>query len=64
VSKARRENAEKHFGQVVALGEEHSDRWVVDRILWEAAKLDYEAYVDAAEHLFENQLVERGDRLR
>ncbi len=59
MSVALSENAERLLRQVVALGEEHSDGWVVDRLLWEAAELDYEAYVDAAVQLFENQLVER-----
>jgi hypothetical protein len=55
------ENAEKLLRQLVALTlrGEHSDGWVVDRILWEAADLKPDPYYDAAEQLFENQLVER-----
>ena len=64
MSVARSPEAERLFRQVVALGEDDSAGWVVDRILWKAAKLDPDAYYDAAEELFENQLVERGDRLR
>jgi hypothetical protein len=60
LSEARSPEAMRLLRQVVALGEDHSDGWVVDRILWEAAELDYDAYVDAADQLFENQLVERG----
>jgi hypothetical protein len=51
--------ARRLLRQVVDLGEDDSDGWVVDRTLWEAVQLDPDTYYDAAEELFENQLVER-----
>lgn len=56
--------ANRLLRQVVALGEDDSDGWVVDRDLWKAAQLDPDTYYDVAKQLFEDQLVERGDRLR
>ena len=46
------------FGGVVALRGEHSSGEVPDRILWEEANLDYEAYVEAAQQLVANRLAE------
>jgi hypothetical protein len=58
VSEALSGNAEKLLGRVVALRGEHSSGDVPDRILWEEAKLDYEAYVEAAQQLVANKLAE------
>jgi hypothetical protein len=52
------EAAENLLGRVVALGEEYPDRWVPDDILWPAANLSYEEYVDAADELVVGGLAE------
>jgi hypothetical protein len=59
VSVALSEDARKLLRQLVALKEEDSEGWVVDRILWKAADLKPDPCYDAAEQLLENQLVER-----
>ena len=51
--------ANRLLRQVVALGEDDSDGWVVVHDLWKAAHLDPDTYYDAAEQLFEDQHVER-----
>jgi predicted Zn-dependent protease with MMP-like domain len=58
VSEGLSESAEKHLGRVVASRGEHSSGEGPDRILWEEAKLDYEAYVEAAKQLVANKLAE------
>ena len=45
------EAAENLLGRIVALGEEYPDTWVPDDVLWSAANLSYEEYVDAADEL-------------
>ncbi len=45
------EDAQKLLGRLVVLEGQHPRGEVPDRILWEAAELDYEVYVDAAAEL-------------
>jgi hypothetical protein len=52
------EAAENLLGRIVALGEEYPDRWVPDDVLWSAANLSYEEYVDAADELVVGGLAE------
>ena len=52
------EAAEHLLGKIVALGEEYPDRWVPDDVLWPAASLSYDDYVDAAAELVESGLAE------
>ena len=59
MSEALSQNAAKLLKRVVTLGRDHQGAEVPDRMLWEAANLDPDAYYDAAEQLFEAQLVER-----
>ena len=56
MSEALSENANKLLGSLVFLGENSPEGVVQDNTLWQAAGLDYEAYVDAA-----RELVDEGD---
>ena len=59
MTEALTENAENLLRQVVALTRKYPSGEVPDRILWEEAKLDYEAYVEAAQQLVANELADR-----
>ena len=53
------ENAEKLLGKLVALGQKReADAYVEDEVLWDAANLSYEEYVDAADELVVGGLAE------
>jgi hypothetical protein len=52
------EAAENLLGRIVALGEEYPDGWVPDDVLWSAANLSNEEYVDAADELVVGGLAE------
>ena len=56
MSEALSENAQRLLGKVVVLGEEYPGGVVQDSLLWQAASLKYEAYVDAAAELVEKGL--------
>ena len=58
MSEALSENAQRLLGRVVILGGEYPGGLVQDSILWEAANLKYEAYVDAAAELVDKGLAE------
>jgi len=51
VSEVLSEYSERLLGRVVLLGREHLGGEVPGRILWEAAKMNYDAYVAAVEEL-------------
>ena len=52
------EAAENLLDRIVALGEGYPDRWVPDDVLWPAANLSYEEYVDTADELVVGGLAE------
>ena len=52
------EAAENLLGTIVALGEEYPERWVPDDVLWPAANLSYDDYLNAAADLVESGLAE------
>jgi hypothetical protein len=52
------EAAENLLGRIVALGEEYPERWVPDDVLWPAANLSYDDYLNAAAELVESGLAE------
>jgi hypothetical protein len=52
------EDAEILLERVVALGDEYPDGWVPDEVLWPAANLSYEDYINAAGELVESGLAE------
>jgi hypothetical protein len=58
VSVALSEDARKLLRQVVDLREQHSDGYVPDDILWQAAEIGPVAYDDAAEELTARNLAE------
>ena len=58
MSEALSENAQRLLGRVVILGGEYPGGLVQGSILWEAADLKYEAYLDAAAELVEKGLAE------
>ena len=52
------EAAENLLDRIVALGEEYPERWVPDDVLWPAANLSYDDYLNAAADLVESGLAE------
>ena len=52
------EAAENLLDRIVALGEEYPERWVPDDVLWPAANLSYDDYLNAAAELVESGLAE------
>ena len=52
------EAAENLLDRIVALGEEYPERWVPDDVLWPAANLSYDDYLNAAADLVETGLAE------
>ncbi len=58
MSEALSENAQRLLERVVILGGEYPGGLVQDSLLWEAASLKYEAYLDAAAELVEKGLAE------
>ena len=52
------EAAENLLDRIVALGEEYPERWVPDDVLWPAANLSYDEYLNAAADLVESGLAE------
>jgi hypothetical protein len=52
------EAAENLLARVVVLGEASPDGYVADEVLWDAANLSYEEYVDAADELVKSGFAE------